>query len=217
MKKNYIYHTWRDSLMCKKKYDVNINFIGTSSETVTGSCYVLTYKKQKILIDCGMYQGANKLKSYQTNKNMFRNMRVTDIDAIVTTHNHIDHIGNLPYIYALGCKSKIYGTDKSIPFWKEIFKDSYKINLKDAEYLSRLSKSKVKPLFAAHDMSDVIENAEMVQFGKTTRVTENISIHYIQAGHIFGSAQLIIKVRDKNFKKNIFLPSVHNFLFMIIR
>ncbi len=170
-----------------------IRFLGAAG-TVTGSKYLLTYKKTQILVDCGLFQGLKELRL----KNWDR--FPTDpksIDAIVLTHAHIDHSGYIPRLIKEGFKGKIYCTAATLELCKILLPDTGYLQEEEAEYLNKRHLSKhdpALPLFTKDDAENSLEFFVPKEFAKEFEITPEVEVTFHYAGHILGAAQALVKI-----------------------
>ncbi len=135
--------------------DVRIKFLG-AAKSVTGSKYQLELDNKKVLIDCGLFQGAKELR--------LRNwdhlpVNPVEIDFIIITHAHIDHTGYLPRILRDGFRGKIICTHATEALMKIMLKDAAKLQEEEAIFAFKRGYSKHKkpePLFTAEDAEAVL-------------------------------------------------------------
>ena len=116
-----------------------IQFLGASG-TVTGSKYLLSHNGQKILIDCGLFQGSKtvRLKNWEKFP-----VNPAEIDSIILTHAHIDHSGYIPRLVKEGFRGKIYSTSATKEMCAILFPDSGYLMEEEAEFLNRHGKSRI--------------------------------------------------------------------------
>lgn len=127
--------------------DAKIKFLGGLANEITGSCYLLTISdaktNTKILIDSGLIQGHFK-DSLDKNKEILKNLKIGEIDSIVLTHSHIDHVGRLPFFVKNGFSGRIICSEMTASLIKPMLEDSAKIQLAEAFYLNRKNKKEEK-------------------------------------------------------------------------
>ena len=177
---------------------MKLNFLGAAG-TVTGSRYVLETGKGKILVDCGMFQGAKSLR--MKNWESFP-IKASELQAIVLTHAHIDHSGYIPRLVQEGFKGKIYCTPPTTSLCQILLLDSAKLMEEEARYANKKGFSKHKPalpLFTTEDAEQTLEQFHSVAFGTTTTIPGGVQIHFKHSGHILGAAS----VRISNDKTSI--------------
>lgn len=181
----------------------SVTFIGHSVEQVTGSAYLVEYKKSKILLDFGMSQGRNKLNQYQINARNFK-FKAKEIDAVVLSHFNLDHYGLIPRLYRLGFTGKVYTSVGGKDFLKIAFEDSLKITESDREYLTAITGKVFLPLFEEEDVLLMLENIVEVPYGISTKIDDYFSFRTTSAYHITQSCQVELFVKDKSYSKKIY-------------
>ena len=167
---------------------MELEFAGAARE-VTGSCHILRVAGKTILLDCGLFQGK---RSESEAKNRRLPLPVESIDAIVLSHAHIDHAGRLPFLVANGYQNTIFATPATRDLSAIMLADSAHIQEKDAEFLARRSKSAVPPLYGMRDAVRTIELMVGVPYDKPFDVVPGVRCTYVDAGHILGSASVIL-------------------------
>ncbi|MBY0383722.1 MBL fold metallo-hydrolase [bacterium] len=173
-------------------------FLGATG-TVTGSRYVLDTDKGKILVDCGIFQGAKALR--MKNWEPFP-IKASELLAIVLTHAHIDHSGYIPRLVREGFRGKIYCTPPTTSLCRILLFDSAKLMEQEALYANKKGFSKHKPalpLFTTEDAERALEQFHSVNFHETTTIPGGARIHFKYSGHILGAAS----VRISNDKTSI--------------
>lgn len=189
-----------------KKYKTKISFISNSAESVTGSSYLIEYKDEKTLVDCGFIQHRNKLTQWQLNNQNYK-YKVKEIDNIIITHfAHLDHQGGLARLYANGCRAKIFAIKGATEYLRIAFADNYKIMLKDAEYLSGTSGKKVKPSYKEEDIERMLSHIVEVDYGTKILIGEHTRLRFTSAYHVAGSAQveLFIDDSDSGYRRKLY-------------
>lgn len=190
--------------MSKKKHDKTvIQFVGESYEHVTGSATLVSYKNKTIMIDCGMYQGSSKFKSYITNKNMFKNISLKSVSDCILTHQNIDHNGNVATLFNQGGNPKIHMVKGSKRILELLLLDSFKINKSDVEYLNKGKKKDYRLLFDEKDIKKAMSNSFEHKYHDKFNINEYMSIEFIPSGHIYLSSQIILYIKDGNYNKKI--------------
>ena len=173
-----------------------IQFLGAAG-TVTGSKYLLTHNGQKILIDCGLFQGSKKLRLKNWEKFP---VNPAEIDSIILTHAHIDHSGYIPRLVKEGFRGKIYCTSATKEMCTILFPDSGYLMEEEAEFLNRHGKTKhnpALPLFTVKDAEEALKYFEIVPYKEMKSIGLNISFEFRYVGHILGAASAIIEVSGK--------------------
>jgi len=134
---------------------MKIHFYG-AARTVTGSMHLLEVNDHKLLLDCGLFQGRRK-ETYQRNRTF--PFPPQEIDAVILSHAHIDHSGNLPNLVKQGYSGPIYTTNATAHLDNIMLLDSGYIHEKDAEYLNKKrlkqGKTQIEPLYTKEDAGRV--------------------------------------------------------------
>jgi len=181
-----------------------LEFLGAAG-TVTGSKYLLTVGGQNILIDCGLFQGEDEFRDCR-NERPFP-VPINQISAILVTHAHLDHSGYLPKVASLGYRGKIYATPSTIDLLRILLLDSAHLQEEEVAY-HRHSKKCCEgkdPLYTVQDAEKALTLLQPVKF-QTPFTLGNMTIEFIPAGHILGSAFIRVTVNE-NETKTVFLFS----------
>ena len=196
--------TYLDDFSDKGGSHMKITFIGATHE-VTGSCYYLEAAGKKFLVDCGMEQGPD----YYENQDI--PVKGSDLDFVLLTHAHMDHSGNLPAIYAKGFQGPIYATQATCHLCDIMLRDSAHIQMFEAEWRNRKGRRQGKPEFVpAYTMEDamgVIQNFVPCPYEKNIKPAEGISVRFVDAGHLLGSASIEIIIQEDDKEKKIVFSS----------
>lgn len=175
---------------------MNIQFIG-AAQTVTGSQHLLHVNGKKILIDCGLYQGKRK-EAYEINKNFFFNPE--EIDVMLLSHAHIDHTGNIPNLVKRGFQGHIYTTSATVDLCQIMLRDSAYLQEKDVNFVNKKrsgqNKNLFEPLYTLEDVEKAMTNFIGVQYDKTIEIAPGVKATWRDAGHILGSAGILIEIRE---------------------
>lgn len=165
-------------------------FLGASRE-VTGSKYLLEVNNKNYLIDCGMVQGPEIYEKQPMP------VKATDIEAVFLTHSHIDHSGMLPALVKEGFRGKIYSTKPSKALCKIMLLDSANIQEFEAEWKNRKAKRGGKdiyqPIYDTEDAIKTMKHFEGCDYNTDINISDDITIKFIDAGHLLGSSSIIIK------------------------
>lgn len=179
---------------------MKITFLGATHE-VTGSCYYLEAAGRKFLVDCGMEQGPN----YYENKEIPVNP--AELDFVLLTHAHMDHSGNLPAIYAKGFQGPIYATDATCNLCDIMLRDSAHIQMFEAEWRNRKAKRQGKeafvPAYTMEDAMGVLKNFVPCPYERTIVPAEGISVRFVDAGHLLGSASIEVKMLEEGQEETV--------------
>tara|TARA_R110002020_G_scaffold19415_1_gene67182 strand:+ start:25 stop:1425 length:1401 start_codon:yes stop_codon:yes gene_type:complete len=184
--------------------DVSVKFLGAAG-TVTGSRYLLDLGDFEFLVDCGLFQGRKELR--RRNWDKFP-MPPTDMEAIVLTHAHMDHIGYLPKLVKDGFRGPIYCTAVTAELAKILLLDSGKLQEEEAEYARKKGYSKhenPEPLYTVEDAEAVFPLLVPQNFKKPFSIHPAVEVTYYHAGHILGAAIAKIVIKgDSQTKKLVF-------------
>ena len=145
---------------------VNINFLG-GADTVTGSKYLVTHDKQRLLVDCGLFQGYKQLRLRNWNP---LPVAPDQIHAVVLTHAHLDHSGYLPLLANEGFAGKVVATPGTRDLCRILLPDSGFLQEEDAAFANRHGFSKhapAKPLYTRADAVKSLKLIKSVAVGKT--------------------------------------------------
>ena len=180
-----------------------LTFLG-AARTVTGSKYLLDVDGQRILIDCGLFQGLKELR--------LRNwgplpVPPETIDAVVLTHAHIDHSGWLPRLVGQGFNGPIYSTGGTFDLCKLVLPDAAHLQEEDAKFANRRGYSKhhpALPLYTEEDAAEALTRFRIAPYGKKIEVVKGIEIEFINAGHLLGSSYVLVTRTDKSGGRILF-------------
>jgi len=178
---------------------LEIEFYGAARE-VTGSCHILRVNGSTVLLDCGMFQGK---RSDAEQKNRTLPVPIGDIDSVVLSHAHIDHSGRLPYLVAEGYSKTIWATAATRDLSAVMLADSAHIQEKDAEFLAKHKKDFVEPLYAMRHTVRTLELMVAVPYNKPFDVVPGVRCSYVDAGHILGSASVVLDCVEGSVSKRL--------------
>ena len=165
-----------------------------AAQTVTGSMHRLDARGKSILLDCGLFQGS-RAESLRRNREF--PFRPREIDAVVLSHAHIDHCGNLPTLLAQGFAGPIYCTPATRALAAVLLGDSAKIQREDAEYLNRKrakGEPKVEPLYDGPFVYRTLLKLKAVPYGEPFEVVRGVEATFSDAGHLLGSAMVSLHI-----------------------
>lgn len=184
---------------------MKITFCGAAHE-VTGSCHLLEIQGKKILIDCGMFQGSN----FNEGKNFDAfPFNPGDLDAVLITHAHLDHVGRLPKLVKDGFVHKtIYLTKGTKDLTELVLQDAAEIMAYDHR------KFQAPMLYESADIAATMELCQDVDYHAPVDLGDGITAVWKDAGHIFGSAFIEIEIENK---KIIFSGDIGNVNEPIVR
>jgi metallo-beta-lactamase family protein len=182
---------------------VEITFHG-AVRTVTGSQHLVEVNGLKILLDCGLYQGSRK-QSYKRNQELPFNAE--EVDVLVLSHAHIDHSGNIPNLVKSGFTGDIVCTYATRDLCAIMLRDSAKIQGYDIAYVNKKRKRQdLPPLEPIYTIKDAMESLKYfigIGYERPYKLTPNITLTFYDAGHILGSAIVVLDIVDQEEKRDI--------------
>ncbi|MBT7706535.1 MBL fold metallo-hydrolase [archaeon] len=182
---------------------MEIKVLGAAKE-VTGSCYSLSIGSEKILVDCGMFQGEEDLE--ELNYKDF-DFDTKEYSALLLTHAHLDHCGRIPQLVNAGFRGKIYATDATKALAFIVMSDAAKIAIENTieENRKRVEGNlpEVKPLSTMKDVMKAMNLFVSVKYDEAVNVSGNIIAKFYDAGHILGSSSIQVTVTENDKEKVI--------------
>jgi metallo-beta-lactamase family protein len=181
-----------------KNNEITTHFLGAAG-TVTGSKYLVDTGERKILIDCGLFQGLKelRLKNWE-----YPPVDVSEIDAVLLTHGHMDHTGYLPRLVKQGFKGPIYGTYPTLDIAEIILNDSAKIQEQEAERANKEGYSKhspAEPLYTLNDVEKTVPRFKGVPPSQWLPILKDVKARFQYNGHILGATYIELDVQGKRF------------------
>jgi len=177
---------------------LKVQFLG-AVRTVTGSMHLLTISGYRILLDCGMYQGRRK-ESFERNRNL--PFDPSSIDAMILSHAHIDHSGNIPTLVKHGYRGNIYATFATRDLCSAMLRDAAYIQEQDTRYLNkkraRIGEPPLEPLYTAADAVNSLQHFVGVGYERPFLVGPGVTATFHDAGHILGAAIVALDVEEGN-------------------
>lgn len=159
-----------------------------ATETVTGSRHLIEANGKRILVDCGLFQGPSELRAL--NWQAFP-VPPSEIDAVVITHAHMDHIGYLPRLIKDGYTGPIYATGATVALARISLPDSGRLQEEEARFANKRGYTQHKPalpLYTEKDAYMVLKQMEKVPYRSFFPLPGGLQWQYLPAGHILGSA-----------------------------
>ncbi len=169
---------------------VRISFLG-SGRQVGRSCLLLQTPVSNILLDCGIdvaAQGTDKFPYFNVPE-----FDISQLDAIILSHAHLDHSGLLPYLYKMGYRGPVYMTAPTRDISALLALDFIGVAYKQA----------AAPLFSSADIKEMVKHSICLNYNEVTDVTPDIRITFYNAGHVLGSAQIHVNIGN----------GLHNFVY----
>lgn len=176
---------------------MKISFHG-AARTVTGSKHIVHIKPdKKILLDCGMFQGMGK-DTLRLNSEW--GFEPGEIDYVIISHAHIDHIGLLPKLVKDGYKGKIFCTPPTAELAEILLLDSARIQEADIRHVNKRRKEQgrelVEPLYTEDDVANVLPLFHTIGYNEHYKIDDDAELMYTDCGHILGSAAVNLVVRE---------------------
>lgn len=176
---------------------VKLKFLG-GVMTVTGSSHLITAGKTEVLLDAGLFQGRRD-EFYKINTTFDFNPR--SINALILSHAHIDHCGNIPSLIKKGLRCKIYTTSATKDLAGLMLEDSGKIQEEDIKYLNKINKRiglpKREPLYTKKEAARATKIFRPIAYGQKFCVAKDVYVTLVNAGHILGSAITVLDIKDE--------------------
>jgi metallo-beta-lactamase family protein len=164
-----------------------LTFLGAAG-TVTGSKHLLEVGAHQVLVDCGIFQGLAQLR--QRNWEPLP-VAARDIDAIILTHAHLDHVGYLPRLVAQGYRGRVFCTPGTRDLATLVLSDSARIQEEDARDANRHGYTRhhpALPLYTLEDADLALTLLQPVGYQRPIPVAPGIEVEFLNAGHLLGSA-----------------------------
>lgn len=181
---------------------MKLTFLGAAGE-VTGSQHLLECGGRRILFDCGMFQGH---RAEARLKNERFHCQPKTLDAVILSHAHTDHCGNLPGLYKAGFRGPIFCTPGTSDVARVMLYDSAKIQAEDARYLRRKLRPghpSLEPLFDESHVEKTLKLIETVPYGQWEYLADDAKLRFSDAGHILGSAVTELELKEGDEWKRI--------------
>lgn len=175
---------------------MRIHFLG-ATRTTTGSMFLFEVNGARLLLECGLFQGKRE-DTMERNRNF--PFDPAKIDAVVLSHAHIDHCGNLPNLCRQGFNGNIYCTFATRDLASIMLEDSAQIQRDDAAFVSRKRARQglppVEPLYSAADAEKAVRQFVTFNYDRPFPVLDGVTVTFRDAGHILGAAQVILDIRE---------------------
>lgn len=176
---------------------MKIGFYGAAKE-VTGSKHKITLKSgTSFLLDCGLFQG-NGDEVFKWNKTFGFNPQ--ELEFMILSHAHIDHSGLIPKLVKEGFRGKIYCTPATKDLVETMLMDSASIQESDVRHVNKRRQSQdlppIEPLYTKEDAEYSFNFLRSVEYDEVFKISNEVSVQFIDNGHILGSASVNLKIKD---------------------
>ncbi len=175
---------------------IKIKFLGGVG-TVTGSSHLVSTDKSQVLLDAGLFHG-HRDEFYEVNTSLHYNPH--KLDALILSHAHMDHCGNIPTLVKKGMRCRIYTTSATRDLAKLMLEDSGKIQEEDIKYVNKINKRLGlplrKPLYTRKEALKVAGRFRAISYGQRFCVAKDIFSTFYDAGHILGSGIIVLDIKD---------------------
>ena len=179
---------------------MKIRFHG-AAQTVTGSQHLLEVNGSRILLDCGLFQG-RRSETYERNQN--HPFDPAKIDAVILSHAHIDHSGNLPHLVKHNFGGPIYATKATADLADIMLRDSGHIQESDAMFVNKKRAKRgeppIEPLYTLEDAEQVANHFRPMAYDQTFEAAPGVTARFVEAGHILGSAAVVLDIEENGRK-----------------
>ena len=180
-----------------------LQFLGAAG-TVTGSRYLVEAGGERLLIDCGLFQGEKELR--------LRNwsplpVPAASIHALVLTHAHLDHTGYIPRFIKEGFRGQVFATTATVDLCRLLLPDSGHLQEEDAAYQNKKGISKHKPalpLYTYEEALASLDSFRAVDESKPFAISDHFSIRYFPDGHILGARSILLEIRENGNLRRVF-------------
>jgi metallo-beta-lactamase family protein len=179
---------------------MKIRFHG-AAQTVTGSQHLLEVNGSRVLLDCGLYQG-RRSETYERNRN--HPFDPSKLDAVILSHAHIDHSGNLPHLVKHDFNGPIYATKATADLADIMLRDSGHIQESDAMFVNKRrakhGEPPIEPLYTIRDAEQVASHFRQMDYEQTFEAAPGVTARFVEAGHILGSAAIVLDIEENGRK-----------------
>lgn len=182
---------------------MQITFYG-AAQTVTGSQHMIEVNGLRLLLDCGLYQGK---RAEANERNRHLPFDASKVDVMVLSHAHTDHAGNIPNLVKSGFKGDIICTHATRDLCAVMLMDSGHIQERDVEFVNKKNKKRgqplVDPIYTQADAAASLDSFTSQAYNRPHLIAPGITLTFIDAGHMLGSASVILDIEDKADGKDV--------------
>jgi metallo-beta-lactamase family protein len=170
-----------------------------AAQTVTGSQHLITVNSSNILLECGLYQGKRR-EAFERNRNLPYD--AAKVDALVLSHAHIDHSGNIPNLVRSGFRGPIFCTFATRDLCSAMLRDSAFIQEQDTTYVNRKRLRQglppVEPIYTHEDAIVSLQQFISVGYNRRVLIAPGVHCTFLDAGHILGSATILLEIEERD-------------------
>lgn len=182
---------------------MKIHFYG-AARTVTGSQFLIEVNGSRILLECGLFQG-KRADTYHFNQNFMFDPKT--VDALLLSHAHIDHSGNIPNLVKQGYSNHIYATEATVSLAEIMLRDSGYIQESDIQYVNkkraRRGEPPMEPLYTYEDAEMACDLLKPVKYNQQIEVAKGVTATFVDSGHILGSASIVLNINENRKVKKL--------------
>ncbi len=182
---------------------MQITLLGAVGE-VTGSAYLVTSERARVLVDFGMFQGSADNEARNV---VPPGLDPRTLDAVVLSHAHIDHTGRLPLLPDAGYRGRVYGTPATLEMTELLLRDSASLQASDARRENRRREraglAPVKPLYDENDVAAIVARFTPLPYDTPVLVAPDVQATLVESGHILGSASIKLTVAEDGREKRV--------------
>jgi metallo-beta-lactamase family protein len=180
---------------------MHIEFYGAAGG-VTGSLHRVHVQGKDILLDCGLFQG-HRVEANQRNRET--PTWATEASALVLSHAHLDHSGNIPTLVRRGYRGNIYCTPATRDLASVMLRDSAMIQEQDTTYLNRKlqrqgEKERLEPLYTVEDAQRAVEQMISIPLHRTMDIGPGVKLTFFNSGHVLGSSLVVLDLEEESRK-----------------
>ncbi|MCD4824118.1 MAG: MBL fold metallo-hydrolase [Phycisphaerae bacterium] len=189
-----------------------------AANTVTGSMHMLKAGGKTVALDCGLFQGR---RQDAATRNTEFPMHPSKIDSLLLSHAHIDHSGNIPQLVKRGFTGRVYATSATSDLCEVMLADSGHIHEEDARYWNRkraqTPEEEIQPLYTVEDALAAMKNFQHMPYDQTFAFADGATATFLEAGHILGSACILIEIDKPKPTRILFTGDLGRFDMPILR
>jgi metallo-beta-lactamase family protein len=182
---------------------MHIRFLG-AAQTVTGSQHLIEVNGHKLMLDCGLYQGKRQ-ESLALNRTF--QFPVNELDAVILSHAHIDHSGNLPNLIKNGYRGPVHAQRATAHLTRIMLEDAGHIQEENAKYMNRrrikTGEPLIEPIYTAEDAAQTGRQLVEQDYDKSFEAIPGVQATLVEAGHILGSAGVILDIEENGRKQRL--------------